>query len=400
MTVAGRGQAWTALVTPEGEARLAQVTEDALSGDRLISDGAQLIADVLGSDGVLDVSAIDPGKTDWESRVRNANQSAARPHGKRLKYYNVARGKRELRLEANLWETVSVPSVQVPTRVKQYHSAVQHYIDDSDWHFVTPKHVRRAALLLEAFARACEAEGMEVRQGVPWWTDGRTWQNSRRAASHLAIERSGRTYELVVRELKGTGSTRRDYDAQSDARLPRWQRMQHYTFVATGRLEFELRGPGLWEFSIKDTRSRSAEDQISRLVQALEVGWLAAGELDRQIAERADCRRADWEAAMRAARREWESARRVEILDARAKQWEQHRRILRYIESFDADAPEPADPRWIAWARDWLGVTENHAPLTSFELPEPRAADLQPFLHGWSALGPDAAPVMRPVQPS
>lgn len=393
LRLSGKGAGWSATLTDEGRARLGAERARTRNQEQSLTAGAQLIADVLAAGGSLDVTDCASPRTAWDSLIRNANQSKARPYGKMLVRATGSRGGSvTLRFKANYWDTTDRPDVAVPARPRALHPAVEHYAGDGDWHYVTQPHLRRAINLLEGIARTAEQLGMSVQPGTPWWNPPQTWQQSRQTASHLKIEHRDRGYRLVIRELKGEGSVRRDPSASIKKRLPRWLALQHYTFVSTGRIAIELAGPGMSDFVLKDTRSQTLESQLGRILQAVQVGSLEADERDQHVAERERAKQQEWQAAMEQARADWERSQRLRTLDERATAWERRQRIALYVDAASTDPNIDANGiKWLAWAREWLRANEVPQSLEAFDLPAPSPSELQRHLSGWSAYGPAAS---------
>lgn len=394
LTVTGRGATWSAEATDDGVTRLAAEQSAERVQERALTAGAQLIADVLSAGGSLDVSGTVAPRTDWDALVRNANQSKIRPSGQWLtREAGAGSGRTILRFKPNYWELTEKPDVPVPSRLRTPHTAVRKYAEDVDWHYVSKSLVPRATRVLEALARAGERIGMEVRAGQPWWNPPRTWQQSRQVASHLDVRHEGHSSRIVIREMKGEGSVRRDPIRRPNSRLPQWQEMQHYTFVPSGRLEVEVDGPGLSPLVVRDTRSQTLESQLGRVLQAIEVGALEARDLAKVVAERESLARERWESAIAQAEAAWELEQRVDLLTQRAEEWERRDRVARYVTALELlPHLEADDARWLDWAQHWLRSTSTPLPGRAFKLPAPRRDELQRHLRGWSAYGPSAAP--------
>lgn len=89
----------------------------------------------------------------------------SRPLGKKLSLHSVGgygSKEQELCFVPHFRDSVEEQPVPVPERVHRYHPAVNEFIADKNWQYVTNEHVPRAARILQTVATEAERRGLRV----------------------------------------------------------------------------------------------------------------------------------------------------------------------------------------------------------------------------------------------
>jgi hypothetical protein len=126
----------------------------------------------------------------------------------------------------------------------------------------------------------------------------------------------------------------------------------------------------------------------------MEAETLAAEERERLRLEQleAERRQQRWEEAMERARARHIEHHRADILADQVARWDRATSIRAYCDAIEqAHSDDGSAVEWIAWARAHADHIDPLDPPPT--LPDPpsdvTAEDLQPFLDGWSAYGPE-----------
>ncbi|MFK0045896.1 hypothetical protein ACIQU4_17540 [Streptomyces sp. NPDC090741] len=183
----------------------------------------------------------------------------------------------------------------------------------------------------------------------------------------------------------------------ADAEKNPWVRIPRYDTSPAERLRICVSGglrhrTGEWA----DTTSRPLEDQLAEIVQ--EVGLRGEAAERKRLAdlEAAREKRLKWEAAMQRAKIEFAEAARVQHLEAQERAWRRAAGLAEYVDALRLHAQALATGPERDGAEAWIARAADHVerlnPLNGTlrlpDIPEPRASDLQPFLHGWNPYGP------------
>ena len=98
---------------------------------------------------------VENDQTDYEKLVRLSMISSARPFAKKLvaskvNYWDKKAG--VVSIVEHFPDRVEPQPVPVPGAVRKYHPAVQAYLKDKEWQFVSKEELTRAAHVLQALA--------------------------------------------------------------------------------------------------------------------------------------------------------------------------------------------------------------------------------------------------------
>jgi hypothetical protein len=360
----GRGETWTAKITPAGRDYLHQAQRPDAPRPRQpnTSVTAQLIDDLVAAGGTLRfprVSYYNPDGVDYEQRARLAQQFGKVPDDKRL---------------------VVKP---ISGKVVRYHPLVARFRNSADRRAISRAALPRVLRILHGLIVEAERRGHRVELD---------------RADNVVITVGGCSTTVAVSE---SGLPPRDswekqnrtvtrYGHHREERLP--PRTQ-YEANATGRLTLALTSghsgrPSSWS----DRRSWTLEDKLPALLRELEIRAVEAEHRRQEAARRAAERRRAWQAAMDQARALHAQDHRRQALDAQIKRWRQAEDIRAYCAAADAAHPDDtATTQWISWARahadtlDPLRAAPHAPPAPESVSPQ----DLRPYLDGWDPHGPD-----------
>ena len=424
LKVKGHGAEWTATLTDAGRSwepgqllpreaasrtratpspavtKQAPVTKPALvaaPAPRNKERAAELVQRVIDAGGHLPIEGGYESMRLHEDLVRVSIWAANRPLGKKLEIVHVGPGWQttpEITFTDYFEDLVDLQPVPVPDHVSRYSPAVPAYLDDKDWHYVSSEHLSRAARILEAFVREAPNRGLRVL--APETGDKRRpMRATAETKQHVSLAVGDDTYHVQVRETSAPGGgrpTRPYYDARK--KPPAWTYERQASFISTGRLELVVRGrfAGYTGDVYRDTTRSTVEDKLPRIFQSLEVCRLEADAWSEKQRLREEDRRRQQEAALAEARERYDEHTRWEHFKKNSQEWERiarHREFLAAARVAVADY-EGEDKEAILAQLDMAERTldeldplrrpKSLAPV----VPEPKAADLKPFLGGWS----------------
>ncbi|MER7824673.1 hypothetical protein ABTX85_19165 [Streptomyces sp. NPDC096097] len=189
---------------------------------------------------------------------------------------------------------------------------------------------------------------------------------------HFTITAPGQTCDFLVLQEQDRAEHVPTKKEVAGAEKHSWVRIPRYDYTPAERLRICVSGgqvhrAGEWV----DTATRPLDDQLAEIVQ--EVGLRGEAAERKRLAdlEAAQQKRLLWEAAMRQAKIDYAEALRV------------------HAAALPAGPEREGAEAWITWAD---GHVQRLNPLNGMlrlpDIPEPRADDLKPFLHGFSPYGP------------
>ena len=249
---------------------------------------------------------------------------------------------------------------------------------------VAPASLRRALRIAQGLIVEAQKRGHSVEPGAP----------DRRCAGGLDLVVSGHRFELAfVEETDRKAHVATPAELERAARLA-WEQAPGWDRFPSGRLQLRCGHSSDRPLATDRVRWR-LEDRLDRALA--EIERQAEVLEQRAVEERReqDQREREWEEAMRVARDRLIESQRADLLRGQAEAWRHASEIRAFIHAVRARE----GGRWPTDARtdDWLAWAAKHAdsidpllgPLFVPDAPEPRAADLEPFLNGWSPYGPD-----------
>lgn len=144
-----------------------------------------------------------------------------------------------------------------------------------------------------------------------------------------------------------------------------------------------------------DSSRSTLEAVLGEVLQEVELRCAAADAARLERERQAELRRLSWEAAMAEAGEQFILSFRTQELQRQVAAYNVHRDLAAYIEAMKQRAKN-LDTAAAADAQDWINFAVEHLDATDPlrrdlklpDAPEPTPADLQPFLRGWIAYGP------------
>jgi hypothetical protein len=348
-----------------------------------------LVAAIVAAGGRLVVQRSRSGRSDYEYHqlIQSAQRYGKVPAGKRLTSKALAWPDMEIRLEEAIPGT-DAPLLPVPVleQVSRYHPVVVAFRADPRCHDLSKQLLTRALRLLHALVTEAERRGHSVAN-VPIHRNAygyTSWTPSREG--HITVTVGRHSSALRLREHPAPGTN-------SSAGFPA---------AGSGRLGIDICDYSAREgrtFRWADRKSWQLEDKLPDVLREIEIR-AAEDEHRRVQAEHAAAeRRRRWETAMIEAKEAMVEADRAEQLRRQAHQWREAHGLRAYVAAMKdtIEAISSPDERHIA--QQWLSWAESHVatldPLSRrLIMPTPPEATpdaLKPFLHGWSAHGPDSS---------
>ncbi|MGW6945980.1 hypothetical protein [Streptomyces xanthophaeus] len=354
----------------------------------------QLLEELAEAGGRIVKRAANGRETEkWPIRVAAARRSGKIPETKEL-HAGWCRDGYEIRLvDAPAWRLATLPPVPVPGRLISPHPVVKTLQGHHDPMGLTKSVQVRAFRLIHALLTATQALGYVSALGA-----GRGAPLRRHnSPPHFTITAQGQTCDFLILQEQDRAEHVPTKKEVADAEKHSWVRIPRYDYTPAERLRIcvsggQLHRAGEWV----DTATRPLDDQLAEIVQ--EVGLRGEAAERKRLAdlEAARQKRLLWEAAMRQAKIDYAEAFRVRRLEVQEKAWRHAASLTEYIDALRVHAAAlPAGPEregaeaWIAWADGHVRrLNPLNGTLDLPDIPETRADDLKPFLHGLSPYGP------------
>lgn len=396
----GRGQTWSAQITPAGLAFLAELDgpnpPELRKPNSPKADG--LIDEVIAAGGSLRVPSVagqHRDREDYEKLARRAVRQDRVPAGLRLR---VGREGDDVVIEL-VDDAVdpAPPLVEVPATVGRLHPAVRDLRDRPERHDVSRAHLDRLLRVAHALAVEAERRGHEVSASQPK-PDPRgyrspVWRSTQ--DGHLTFTVRGCSTSIRLSE-QGLANRAWFWDKQRGWGQPKKSEAQicdEWEAKSTGRLSIEIASWG------GHGRRSKWSDRAGSLVDDLlgDVLW----EIERRATDADDARaeaerqklrrRLAWESAMVAARDRHTTNVLDERLTSEVKRWKRAADIRAYCAAIlDQYADNPTTAAWARWATDRANAIDPlREPPRMPKAPAPNPEALRPFLDGHSPYGPD-----------
>lgn len=371
-----------------------------ISGHTIQEQAEGLVARVIQAGGVLQIDT-EKDEADYERLCKAAKEAPNLPFGKQLRTRNPGAWWEHLR-EIYFDEDFAVKTpprpVPVPRHVAAYHPAIAAYRGDADHHEVSKDSLGRGSRILQALAAEAVRRGHTVKTpGV----DAERYAGAPVRSlpkGQLRIVIDGFTYRLRIREQSAKGGEPLPYGRQR-YRLPYWQQTRQTMFLPTGELRITVeegysRDGRQAEF--RDSKRASLEERLPGVLRELEIR-AAEDAWRRQEEERkAQQKRLRWERAMDHARRDFQEARRAEVLRGQLADWQLGNDLDDYLAAMETSIPtltsvqeQDAAAEWLAWAKEYRqNINPLAKPLAIPSVPKPKPDELKPYLRGWSPYGP------------
>ncbi|MGW6836035.1 hypothetical protein ACWGCI_21875 [Streptomyces sp. NPDC054949] len=219
----------------------------------------------------------------------------------------------------------------------------------------------------------------------------------RGGSPHFTITAQGQRCDFLILQEQDRTDHIPTKKELSDAEKHSWVRVPRYDYSPAERLRICISGGSRHRADEwADTAARPLEHQLAEIVQEMGLRGEAAERKRLADLEAAREKRLRWEAAMDQAKIDYAEAVRVQRLEGQEKAWRRAADLAEYIDALrlhtlnlPTGTERDGAEAWIAWAS---GHVQRLDPLNGTlrlpDIPEPRADDLQPFLHGWNPYGP------------
>lgn len=246
------------------------------------------------------------------------------------------------------------------------HAAVERYIKDKDWHFVSKDLVTRAGRVLQSLALEAESRGFTVRPPeVRIWTRPRAEAVQR---SHLLIDTPVGLYGIRIMEVAGPGGAKKSpYPWQQPKSMPEWRSRRAWEFIPTGKLELRVCGPKAKHDGdrYRDSISRPIEDRIPEVFGSFER-YASEIEQRRSLREQeAERRRVeDQLAEERAEEARYQETLR-QALDQQLEDWERTRKVAAYLAEIAPAVAAIEDEAARSRALEWYEWIQAHVEETN-----------------------------------
>ncbi|MEV7441289.1 hypothetical protein AB0O22_09065 [Streptomyces sp. NPDC091204] len=331
----------------------------------------------------------------WPIRVAAARRSGKIPETKEL-HAGWCHDGYEIRLvDTPAWRLAVLTPVPVPARLTTPHPVVKALQAHPQPMALTKAVQGRAFRLIHALLTATQKLGYTSTFGTA--ESAPAPHRRRNGPPHFTITAHGQRCDFLILQEQDRTEHIPTKKELADAEKNSWVRIPRYDTSPAERLRICVSG-GLRHRADEwaDTAACPLEDQLAEIVQ--EVGLRGEAAERKRLAdlEAAREKRLQWEAAMERAKIDFAEAARVQHLEAQERAWRRAAGLAEYVDALRlhaqtlAPGPEKDGAEtWIAWANDHV---ERLNPLNGKprlpDIPEPRASDLQPFLHGWNPYGP------------
>ncbi|MFC5724474.1 hypothetical protein ACFP1Z_30400 [Streptomyces gamaensis] len=333
----------------------------------------------------------------WPARVAAARRSGKVPKTKEL-HGGWCREGYEIRLvDVPAWRLTTLKPITVPARLTQPHTVIKTLQNQSQPMGLTKAVQGRALRLIQALITTTDTQGHTSNIGT---MRGAPPSHRRRSTPpHFTITAQGQEIGFLVLQEQDRSEHTPTEKELAEAKKYSWVRIPRFDYAPSDRLRIILTGGQPHRSSEwADTVDRPLENQLPEIVQEVTLRGEAAERKRLADLEAAKQKRLRWEAAMQHARTGYAEAYRVNHLEAQEQAWRHATRLTEYLHAVRAYVKTiPAGPvktdaeAWLTWAQTHL---ERLNPLSTPprlpDVPEPRADDLRPFLHGWSPHGPNS----------
>lgn len=139
---------------------------------------------------------------------------------------------------------------------------VKDYIEDLDWHFVSPALLERSALILQSLIDEARARGLEAARPKPkHGTNSNTF--GAHARTPFWIVSAVESYRIRLVEITKPGGKKR----QPTYGHPTWLHERPWEFIPSGRLELRVTGFGInWDGAkVRDAKSIQLETRLPEI---------------------------------------------------------------------------------------------------------------------------------------
>ncbi|MCX5303192.1 hypothetical protein OG304_06965 [Streptomyces sp. NBC_00160] len=331
----------------------------------------------------------------WPIRVAAARRSGKIPETKELHAGWCGDGYEIRLVDTPAWRLAVLPPIPVPIRLTAPHPVVKALQGHPQPMRLTKSVQGRAFHLIHGLLTATQSLGYASALGTA--ESAPATHRRRDGPPHFTIPAEGQRCDFLILQEQDRTEHIPTKKELADAEKQSWVRIPRHDHSPAERLRICVSG-GLRHRADEwaDTAARPLEDQLAEIVQ--EVGLRGQAAERKRLADREEVhqKRLRWEAVKRQATAEYAEAYRARHLEAQNAAWRRAAGLVEYVgalrlhaESLPLGPAKDEAEAWIAWAEGHVhGLNPlNGSPLTP-EIPEPRAEDLKPFMHGLSPYGP------------
>ncbi|MFE9631338.1 hypothetical protein [Streptomyces sp. NPDC006463] len=331
----------------------------------------------------------------WPIRVAAARRSGKIPETKKLHAGWCPDGYEIRLVDTPAWRLAVLPPVPVPARLTTPHPVVKALQAHPQPMALTKSVQGRAFRLIHALLTATQRLGCAIAFGTA--ESAPAPHRRRNGPPHFTITTQGQRCDFLILQEQDRAEHIPTKKELSDAEKHSWVRIARYDHSPAERLRICISGGSRHRADEwADTAARPLEDQLAEIVQEVGLRGEAAERKRLTDLEAAREKRLRWEAAMEQAKIDYAETVRVQRLEAQEKAWRRAVGLAEYIDALYLHTQTlPIGPErdeaeaWIVWAS---GHVQRLNPLNGTlrlpDIPEPRADDLRPFLHGWNPYGP------------
>ena len=336
-----------------------------------------------------------PGTPNWPSRVSSAKRSGKLPAGKEISS-GWARGGYEIRLDdIPAWRLAVLDPVPVPERLSKPHPVVAALRDGERTLGLSKSVLPRALRLIQGIVAEAERRGHTIRV-VKQRTDRHGYEHAE-SEDHFIVTVQGHPHGVRLTQLKERTDHVASAKELAEAARNSWMKIPRFDYLLGSRLAIAISGGFVHRQSQwSDTDTEPLEDQLPEILQEIDLRGTAAEAKRRADQEAAHERRRLWEAAVRQARQDFAEAHRIRALEQQELAWRRAAQLSDYLHAarqrveatHHVEQREAAQP-WLSWVQRYVErLNPLNGELHMPAIPEPRPADLEPFLNGWSPYGP------------
>jgi hypothetical protein len=355
--------------------------------------GSELVARLCADGGEITIVNPQPSERHrWRRAIHEATSQRLAPTDRRVTHTGRDKGDLVIRLVPTQQpEMRPRPApVPVPERLGRAHPIIattRQTLADYKTHTGMIDTRRGSRVLALKTSRALIPRTMRIANALFNAAELRGLTVDARADGLATIGAKGHNYLVTISEI----TQRRPYE-HSKAEIDRCSRYGYDPYPRhldspTGDLQLVL--PQSWGHSPalrwrwRDTSRWKLEDKLGDVLDGIEAR-IDTDEQRRLEAERqAILRREAEERAHEQARVRWIEDQRAAALVEQVESWTRATHIRAWITAVEATRPEP-DPAltdWLAWADTYAEHLDTTRQAAGFpDIPEPQAADLQPYL--------------------
>jgi hypothetical protein len=285
----------------------------------------------------------------------------------------------------------ALPHVPMPTRLAGLHPIVAALQSDHGRLNMPASLRRRSLLVLHGLTREASRRGYQVRECPVPERYRYQYLDRNRPGQRTYFRRDGQLNIVIDSFAYLVTITQESPNAEDDER---WQRLV-VSLIAHGS-----RGR---QYNWYDRKRVTIDDRIAAVLHELETRAEEDRQREVEAARQEAERQREWKAAMARAHELAVQAQYVARLGAEADAWHRANHLRAYCDALELRIDSAADDvqaeqatHWLRWARVHIAATDPLRELPAMSSPAVTNSDLEPFLAGWHANGPEVHKSGRP----